>query len=248
MDRKLSVGDTLSRIFSTYGAQAGVLLPLAFVIFLVVAIVNAILSDSLILFPLSFAVGVVAATLYQGMVVGLVSDVQDGRRDHSIGDLLDATWPVVLPLIGVGILSGIAIGIGFLLFVIPGLILLTIWAVIAPAIVVEHRGVIESFGRSRELVRGNGWQVFGVILVVFLIAFVASLILGAIGAGISDTFGMRVFASLVAETLTAPISALSAATIYFGLLAVRGESPTSPSEPPAPPAPPEPPAPPAPAT
>jgi hypothetical protein len=242
MERKLSVGDTLSRIFSTYGAQAGVLLPVAFVIFLVVAIVDAILAGDFILFPLSFAVSVVAATLYQGMVVGLVSDVQDGRRDSSIGDLLDATWPVVLPLIGVGILSGIAIGIGFLLFIVPGLILLTIWAVIAPAIVVERCGVIEAFGRSRELVRGNGWQVFGVIIVVFLIAFVANLVLGAIGAGISDTFGMRVFSSLVAETLTAPISALSAATIYFGLLAVRGE-PASPAGPPQAPPPPAPPGP-----
>jgi hypothetical protein len=59
------------------------------------------------------------------MVVGLVRDVQDGRRDSSVQDLIDAAWPVVLPLIGVGILAGIAIGIGFLLFVIPGLILLT---------------------------------------------------------------------------------------------------------------------------
>ena len=38
---------------------------------------------------------------------------------------------------------------------------------IAPVIVVEHSGVMDSFGRSRELVRDNGWQVFGVIFVVF---------------------------------------------------------------------------------
>jgi len=38
MDRKLDVGGTLSQIFSTYGAQAGVLLPVAFGLFLVVAV------------------------------------------------------------------------------------------------------------------------------------------------------------------------------------------------------------------
>jgi hypothetical protein len=240
MNQKLDVGGTLSQIFSTYGAQAGVLLPVAFGLYLVVAIVNAIIVGSFVLFPLGLAVTVVAATLYQGVVVGLVKDVQDGRRDSTVGDLIDATWPVVLPLIGVGILAGIAIGIGFLLLVIPGLILLTIWAVIAPVIVVEHSGVMDSFGRSRELVRGNGWQVFGVIFVVFIITAVVAGILGAIGAGISDSVGMRILFNLIASTITAPIAALAAATIYFRLRAIKGEpgTPEAPMPPPAPPAPP----------
>lgn len=237
MNQKLDVGGTLSQIFSTYGAQAGVLLPVALAIFAVVAIVNAIIAGSFILFPLGLAVSVVAATLYQGMVVGLVRDVQDGRRDSSVQDLIDAAWPVVLPLIGVGILAGIAIGIGFLLLVVPGLILLTIWAVIAPVIVVERSGVMNSFGRSRELVRNNGWQVFGVIFVVFIITAVVAGVLGAIGAGISDSVGVRILFNLIASTLTAPIAALAAATIYFRLLAIKGEpgTPEAPMPPPAPP-------------
>jgi hypothetical protein len=234
MKRKLDVGGTLSQIFSTYGDQAGVLLPVAFGLFLLVAVINGILAGSLLLLPLGLAVSVVAATLYQGMVVGLVRDVQDGRRDSSVSELIEATWPVVLPLIGAGILAGIGIGIGFLLFVIPGLILLTIWAVIAPVIVVERKGVIDAFGRSRALIKGNGWQVFGVILVVFLITAIASAILGAIGMGISDSFGMRVLVNVIASTLTAPIAALAAATIYFNLLPAN-DSPTAPAVPPTPP-------------
>jgi hypothetical protein len=173
---------------------------------------------------------VVAATLYQGMVVGLVKDVQDGRRDSSVGDLVDATWPVVLPLIGAGLLSGVAIGIGMFLLVVPGLILLTIWAVIAPVIVVEHSGVIAAFGRSRELVRGNGWQVFGVIFTVFVITAVVSLVLAVIGAAIAKGVGVRIVASLISSSITAPIGALAAATIYFGLLSVEGEPPAQPAE------------------
>jgi hypothetical protein len=218
MKRKLDVGGTLSQIFSTYGDQAGVLLPVAFGLFLLVAVINGIIAGSLILLPLGLAVSVVAATLYQGMVVGLVRDVQDGRRDSSVGELIEATWPVVLPLIGAGILAGLGIGIGFFLFIIPGLILLTIWSVIAPVIVVERSGVIDAFGRSRTLVKGNGWPVFGVIFVVFLITAFASGILGAIGMGISDSFGMRVLVNVIASTLTAPIAALAASTIYFNLL------------------------------
>jgi hypothetical protein len=240
MDQKLDVGGTLKQIFETYAAQAGVLLPVAFCVYLLVAVVNGLLASSLALFPLTFAIGVVAATLYQGMVVGLVKDVQDGRRDSSVGELIDATWPVVLPLIGAGLLSGIGIGIGMVLFIVPGLILLTIWAVIAPVIVVEHSGVIDAFGRSRELVRGNGWQVFGVIFTVFVITAVVGAALAVIGVGISSGVGVRIVANLVASTITAPIGALAAATIYFGLLALEG----APSAHPAPPAPPTSPGPP----
>ncbi len=76
VDRKLNVGDTLGEVFSTYGAQAGVLLPVAFWLFLVVAIVNGLIATNLVLIPIGLAFSVIAATLYQGMVVGLVRDVQ----------------------------------------------------------------------------------------------------------------------------------------------------------------------------
>lgn len=240
MERKLDVGATLQQVFQTYGEQVGVLLPVAFCLYLVVAVISALLAASFVLFPLVFAVGVVAATLYQGMVVGLVKDVQDGRRDSSVGELIDATWPVVLPLIGAGLLSGIAIGIGMFLLVVPGLILLTIWAVIAPVIVVERSGVIAAFGRSRELVRGNGWQVFGVIFTVFVITAVVGLVFGLIGTGISGGVGVRIIANVISSTITAPIGALAAATIYFGLLSIESvpqaqqvETPPDLSPPPA---------------
>lgn len=240
MNRKLDVGATLSQIFSTYGQQAGVLLPLAFGLYLLVAIIAGIFAGNALLGLIAFAVGVIAATLYQGMVVSLVRDVQDGRRDSSVGQLVEATWPVVLPLIGAGILAGIGIAIGFVLIIVPGLILLTIWSVIAPVIVVERSGAIDAFGRSRALVKGNGWQVFGVIVVVYLIVTIASVVLGLIAVGISDTFLLRALFNLIASTLTAPIAALAASVIYFNLIGLRGEPATEPppaSDAPLPPSP-----------
>jgi hypothetical protein len=102
--------------------------------------------------------------------VGLVRDVQAGRGGSSVSELFGFAVPVLLPLIGVGLLSGIAIGIGIVLFIAPGLILPTISAVIAPAIVIERRSVFGAFSRSRQLVRGSGWPVFGVVLTAFLIS------------------------------------------------------------------------------
>lgn len=220
MDRKLDVGDTLSQAFSIYGSQAAVLLPVAFVLFLAVAIVSGLLSGSILLVPLGVAIGVVATTLYQGMVVELVSDVQDGRRDSSVGDLVKAVTPVLVPLIVAGLLAGIGIGIGFLLLIVPGLFLATIWAVLAPSIVVERKGAIEAFGRSRELVKGHGWQVFGVIVSVFVIIIVVRIVLGAIAVSIDEGTLTRILFDIVASTITAPIAALVAAVMYFRLRAL----------------------------
>ena len=47
MNRKIEVGKIFSEVFSIYRDQAGVLLPVAFWLFLVVAIVNGLLGGSL---------------------------------------------------------------------------------------------------------------------------------------------------------------------------------------------------------
>ena len=159
MERKLRVGEILNESFAIYRDQAGVLIPVAFWLFLAVAIVEAVAAGDLLLGSLAVVLSLAVSTLYQGMVVGLVDDIRDGRRDYSIGELMRSVAPVVLPLLGAGFLAGIGIVGGFFLLVVPGLYLLTVWAVIAPVIVVERRKVFGAFGRSRQLVRDNGWPV-----------------------------------------------------------------------------------------
>jgi len=256
MDRgsTLGVGDVLGRVFDLYKAHFGVLIPAAFWLFLVVSILSGIVGQGnvgllLIVAVVSFAV----AILYQGMVVSLVHDVQDGRRDSSVGELFRSVGPVLGPLIGASLLYGFGVGIGFFLLVVPGCILLTIWAVIAPAIVIEKRDVIAAFGRSRELVRGFGWPVFGTVIVATLITAIASLILTGIAEAIAGGPILRIVFGALASTLTAPIGGLVAAVLYYRLLELKNESaPRHPSdhggqdewnEPVPPPDPPPPPSP-----
>jgi hypothetical protein len=215
--RPLSVGETLNEVFAIYGAHVGVLLPVAFWLYLAVAVVDGLVEGDLALLPLVIVVSTIAATLYQGMVVGLVRDVEAGRRDSSVRELFGFATPLLAPLIGAGLLSGLGIGVGLVFLIVPGLYLLTIWAVIAPVIVIERSGVIPSFGRSRELVRGNGWPVFWVIAVAFLITLAGSAIFGAIAAGISDGPLVRIVFGALASTVTAPIVALAAGVLYYRL-------------------------------
>jgi hypothetical protein len=215
---RIDAGRVIGQAFDTYRKYVGPLLGGALIVIGIAAVVNALLAatGSLFLVLIGAIIAFVAQFLYTGYVVKLVQDVRDGRMDASMGELFSAAAPYIGPLILNGILAGIAIAIGFVLLIIPGLILITIWAVISPSIVVENRGVIEAFGRSRELVRGNGWAVFGVIVIAFLIVFGIGIVAGLIGEAIGDDAG-RVVMQAIANVITVPIAALVSSILFFDL-------------------------------
>lgn len=216
MNRSIDIGSVISRTFNIYVEQASVLLPAAAVVFVLVGVVTAVLvAISPVLVIVAFVVILVGTTLFTGMVVELVADIQDGRRDATVGQLLQAATPVIGQLILVGILAGIGIAIGFVLIIVPGLILLTIWSVAAPVVVLEHPGAVKALGRSRELVRGNGWQVFGVIVVLFIGVAIVAGVIEAIGD--SGGTGVGIVVRIIVQILTAPITALAASVLYFEL-------------------------------
>jgi hypothetical protein len=226
MNQKIDTARVFERIFEIYRDQFTLLIPAALVVFVPVAIISGLIyagGVSLAGALVVAAVATIATYWFQGMVVEAARDILDGRRDHTVGSLVRSATPVLGPLVIAGILAGIGITIGLILVIVPGLFLLTIWAVIAPVIVIERARAIESFGRSRELVRGNGWQVFGVIVALFLLQFIVTAVIQAIANGISDSFGAYAVSDLIVRLLVAPLSALAASVLFFELKARRGE-------------------------
>ncbi len=209
----ISPGSVVSRIWDIYRGQFSTLVGTATIIFALEFVIDLTLPSAaaIILILLFWAL----AVLYQGMVVKLVQDVQDGRRDHSVRALMSSVAPVFWPLVGVGILFALGVLFGFVLLIIPGLWLLVIWSVVAPVTVLERPGVFAAFGRSRELVRGNGWPVFGVILIVFIAVFVIQAAAGLAATGLGSVG--RALVQWAVGAAVAPVSALSASVLYFTL-------------------------------
>jgi hypothetical protein len=216
MTRSLDIGSVISRVFNIYADQASVLLPAAAVVFVAIGVLTALLvAIAPVLAIVAAILSLAATTLFTGMVVELVADVQDGRRDATVGQLLRAATPVLGQLILVGIVAGIGIAIGFVLIIVPGLILITIWSVAAPVVVLENPGGLGALGRSRELVRGNGWAVFGVIFVLVIGVGIVAAIIEAIGN--SGGTGVGIVVRIIVQILTAPLAALAASVLYFEL-------------------------------
>jgi hypothetical protein len=163
-------------------------------------------------------IAIAGAFWLQGALIEAVRDVRDGRADLSVRETLERVRPHFNRIVLAGILAGLAITFGLLLLLVPGLILLTIWIVVIPAIVLEERGVLEAFGRSRELVRGHGWNVFAVIVLTFLLLIGVSLLLSALLAPL-ESWVARLIGDVVGNTLVAPFVVATWTLVYYRLTA-----------------------------
>src|SRR5918994_2632171 len=209
----------LSEAWAMYKGHWRHLLMISFVVYAVVALISLLLTAILLNWIagiLGAVVSLVALFWVQGALVKAVEDVRDGRADLSLGETFERVRPQLPSIIVGGILAGIGIFFGLLLLIVPGLVLLTWWVLIIPVIVLEQRRAGEAFSRSRELVRGYGWGVFGVFVLTILIIIGFAIGLGLVLLPFEDW--LRSFLSnVISGTLVTPFVAVTWTLLYYRL-------------------------------
>lgn len=125
-------------------------------------------------------VSMVISALVQGALTRATVSAIEGRQ-ASFGESLGTGFRVILPLIGLTILWAFGVGIGFVFLIVPGVILLLMWAVCIPALVIERQGVFAAFSRSSRLTQGARGKILGLFFVVLVIYWLMTAILGLIG-------------------------------------------------------------------
>src|ERR1039457_592669 len=211
----------LAEAWMYYKRFAGHFLALAFAIYLVTAIVVALLAlagrPGLLIGAIADYVGfclVVAA------LVRAVQDVRDGRVDLDLRETVSSVLPFLLPVAVAGFLAYIGIVIGLFLLVVPGLVLFTFWSLIVPSIVIGGEGIFSSFAKSWRTVRGAAGHVFGISLLVFLIWIAFRIVLAAILFALP--LAVREFiSSFVSGTLVTPFVALVVTLMSYRLTAAH---------------------------
>ena len=232
----------LSEAWDLYKQHWRHLLTIAFVVYVAVALLALVLVGILTWVGaiLAAIVSLVATFWVQGALVKAVDDVRDGRADLSLRETFEHVRPQLTAIIVAGILAGLGIALGLLLLIVPGLVLLTWWILIVPVIVLEQRRAGESFSRSRELVRGHGWGVFGVIVLTILLFIAFRIVLGLVLSPFADWL-QGFLSEIIAGTLATPFVAVAWTLLYFRLKAAKeapaAVEPAAPAEPPPPAAP-----------
>jgi hypothetical protein len=93
---------------------------------------------------------------------------------------------------------------------------------ISPALVkFEHQSVWGSMRRSRELVRGNFWQVMATVVGVIVFTEIAASLISAPVHGVAAV----TVVDLAADGLLQPIEGLVIVVVALALLELRGEAP-----------------------
>ena len=157
---------------------------------------------------------VVTVVLGSVLVVGVIMFI--------IGALAEA--------FGNGESDGVVVG----LIVIGGLLTLTgiaiavwlgvRWFSASFAVVIEGKGPIAGLGRSWNLVTGSWWRVFGIGLVIFIVAIVAAMVIsipigivGGIAGGVEGGTVVGSIAAAIATVVVTPFAYIAGTLIYFDL-------------------------------
>ena len=123
------------------------------------------------------------------LVYGSFQDMRG--KAVNIGESFNVGIGRLVPILGLTILEGLGIMVGFMLLIVPGLILIAMWFVAVPVCIVERRGPWQSMVRSGELTKGHRWKIFGVVILLYLVSgivgYILTSVLGAVAGAVAAT-------------------------------------------------------------
>jgi len=249
--RPLELGELLDRTFSLYRRNFAtfamivgvpnlllflITSPLQFVSKRATGVISPAGGVFALVFVFGFLIGVILYLICyaasQAAAFFAVSETYLGRPT-TFGTAYSQARGKILSLIGVALYVGFATFGGFILFIIPGLIVVCRASVAIPSAMLEDLSPREAFKRSWELTRGFAWRAAAILGLTFILAMVAAFIfqwpfqLAAVIAKNSPSAPVWEFLSglggVLSQIVAGPI-AFIASTIFYYDLRVRKEA------------------------
>ncbi len=168
------------------------------------------------------AVNSVVLVLVAGAISRVVASSYLGERlppGPAIRTVLGRLWALLVAWF----LAHVLMITGFVLFILPGLLLMALFVPLVPAIVVEGLGPLAGMRRSWRLAKRRIWAVMGIALLVGLMASVLGFSIGLIpqaaGLLVGSHYGwiLTGIGRALADLIVLPITGIAATLIYFDL-------------------------------
>jgi hypothetical protein len=156
----------------------------------------------------------ICALLLQSALVRATIEDLNGKRP-SFGDCIQIAVRFILPTLAIGLLVALGAGLAAIALIVPGIILWLGWSMSVPVLIQERQGVFGSMSRSRALTKGSRWSLFGLFVILFIIAMIIQwgmlLVLVLFGGIIAE-----VGAALV-QTVVSMVLSIATAVSYVEL-------------------------------
>ncbi|MAK61960.1 MAG: hypothetical protein CMK09_13385 [Ponticaulis sp.] len=214
-DGKLDIMDVINtsvKVFTenavVYLVLSAVLIGIPFLIYSLILVsivgggVSPLSGGFLVWSTLGSFVTMLFSLLLQATVIITAINQMNGRMIDFMAAINQALQHIV-PLFILSILLAIGFTIGFALLVVPGILLMLIWAVVVPAYVAEDIEMMSAFGRSADLTKGQRLRILGLVVIVMLIGLAVSLVLGLVSGGsMMDPMARYTFAGAIFSTIS----------------------------------------------
>lgn len=178
---------------------------------------------------------VIVYQLVRAPVVGflclLAFQYYTGQRRHAMTAIVQLL-PLIPGLVAMHLIIMIGVGIGFLMLVIPGIILTVMLYVASPAYAIERIGISTAMSRSAELTKGMRWRtllVFVLSVVLLLpFAFLPNFVWDLTTNGVSYhlQYGIYLISYYLLDAIETGISTLLMLGLYFELARIKNGPPS----------------------
>lgn len=209
--------------------------------------VFSLLGKSLAITVIGLVVLLVSRVFLSGFITLVVGTAVLGQP-LTFADVWTRVRPRLLPLLGLtliypAVVFGVAVIVIFVTVTVPplgvllvlGIIPVAIWLLImfslaTPALVLENARIGQAFGRSRQLVRGAWWRIFGITLLAGLITTILAVIIALPFEYLGDGFAtvtsteatplttkylvLSTIGTIIASTVTEPFAAAVTVLLY----------------------------------
>jgi len=238
--RPLSTGELLDRTFSLYRSHFGLFLGIFALPHLVVLAFQCLgvvvkspgnqLSD--IFANLFWSMGalfltVIVSAASQAATVIAVSQVHLDRP-ASVGESFSRVKGEIGGVIGMSILVGLGVGLGFVALIVPGIILAMMWSLAVPVKVLENKGATDAMTRSADLTKGDRGRIFVIWLLFVVLSIGVGLLLRwplEMAAGVTSIVGLQrssrgwqaalLVSTFVSECLVGPLATIAFSLVYY---------------------------------
>lgn len=154
------------------------------------------------------------------------------QRGRTVGGAIGAALPILPFYLLMSILSGLLIGFGLAIFILPGLYLIGRLGTASAVMIAEgQRSPIGALGGSWQLTRGHGWVVTGLVMIVaaigYLLTFVVTAIPGLVIVLLAGRDGLGgLLVTLISAAATAVFATVMIVLFAAIYRALRGSAST----------------------
>jgi len=170
-------------------------------------------------FLAAMAVTIMTSAILQAAITRATATHLAGSKP-SLVRCLETGLRLFVPMIVIGLIVGVCVGIATIFLIVPGVILWLYWSMALPAYVQERIGMFASFGRSAELTEGNRGNIFVIMLVLVIGMTVIDWIIGRM-FGAADSQPIDALVQGLFATFNSVVSLTIIASIYVELRNVK---------------------------